>query len=92
MLERSRDPNFQGPREHRPFVDFPLLTVNYRIAQSTDDLGRLIEVAPSVEVRIKMEYTRQGFKDQVRCANTLWQSQVNPSRAVPPRYIRNRIK
>lgn len=74
MLERGRDPNFQGPRQNRPFVDFALPTVNYRVAQSTEDLARLIEEAPSVKVRIKMEYTRQGFKDQVRCANELWQS------------------
>ena len=74
MLERGRDPNFQGLRENRPFVDFALPTVNYRVAQSTEDLARLIEEAPSVKVRIKMEYTRQGFKDQVRCANELWQS------------------
>jgi superfamily I DNA and/or RNA helicase len=55
-------------------VDFALPTINYRVAQSTEDLVGLIEAAPSVPVKMKIDYSRQGFKDQVRCTNALWQS------------------
>jgi hypothetical protein len=36
MLERRRDPSFHGPRHLRPFVNYALPTVNYRVAESEE--------------------------------------------------------
>ncbi|KIM96281.1 hypothetical protein OIDMADRAFT_58618 [Oidiodendron maius Zn] len=72
MLERCRDPYYEDHRYERPFVSFTLPTVNFRIATSEEDLAERLQAAPTVRVAIKMTYSRQGFVDQVNCADDLW--------------------
>jgi hypothetical protein len=77
MLERCRDPTYEGRRLERPFVNFTLLTVNFRVVQSEEDLADRLITAPTIRVAVKMTYSRQGFMDQVRCADELWRSEIN---------------
>jgi RecA/RadA recombinase len=79
MLERRRQPGFEGPRDQRPFVDTPLATINFRVAKTREALADMIASAsaPTVRVKLSMHYSKQGFKDQVRCADKLWRS-TNP--------------
>jgi hypothetical protein len=50
MLERRQDPSYQGRRSERPFVNFTLPTVNFRVAQSEEDLASRMVTAPTVRV------------------------------------------
>jgi hypothetical protein len=74
ILKRPRKPGFRGPRQNRPFVRVALPTVNFRAAHSARRLAQLIKRGPATSVKISVQYTRQGFKDQVRCASALWSS------------------
>ncbi|KIN07216.1 hypothetical protein OIDMADRAFT_139835 [Oidiodendron maius Zn] len=47
ILERRRDPAFNGPWEDRPFMHYYLPTINYRVATFKDHLAQMLESAPS---------------------------------------------
>ena len=72
ILERRLQPNFEGPRKERPYVDVPLPTVNIRVATDANHLAQMITQGPSINVKLSIHYSRQGLKDQVRCADELF--------------------
>ena len=74
LLERRRDPLFEGPRHLRPFVDIPLPTANIRAASTDAELDTMVADAQSVPVKVSMKYNNQSLKDQVRCNDELWRS------------------
>jgi hypothetical protein len=74
ILERRRQPDWQGRPQDRPFVNTPLPTVNFRNAESISELKDLLADGPVIRVRLNSHYSDQGFKDQVRCADELSRS------------------
>ena len=74
LLERRRDPTFKGSRNMRPFVTHPLQAANFRAATTTERLAQALINSPSTKIRLTAKYSKQGFKDQVRCNDDLWRS------------------
>ena len=76
LVERRRDPAFDGPRSQRPYVDTIIPATNFRSIKSIEEFSNRVNATPAITVRLGIRYTKQGLKDQVRCNDQLWRSNL----------------